>query len=383
MFLLFIASSTSRGMSNSAASMPHSRSVAGIPIDFSSARMCSTARSAACSSDSPETFSPSASATSRSSRGQAGARNARPEGMKIPFATPCGTPCHAVTGVEAACTIAFAFMLNAIPAIVLASISCSSAAGSRVSTALRRLPPIIRIAAMFSAASSGSLPRFTYDSTAWASASAPVAAITCDGAASTRSGSTRAASAPSFRSAKTSLKWTSGSVITATKVTSEPVPHVVGMQTRGGSSFGTLSRPRKRLIGAPLVSSTPVPFAQSIELPPPRPTRTSQPLSRYSAAACDGLGRVSERVQPEDELLVAADDLVRDLRRPRWIVVGDRLEEPAVRLHARPQVAEAPDRGLGAQLHVLSEQCADVDHRLQQIAVARGLGEHEVELDVR
>ena len=41
-----------------------------------------------------------------------------------------------------------AFMLNAIPAIVLASISCSSAAGSCISTAVRRFPPMIRIAAI-------------------------------------------------------------------------------------------------------------------------------------------------------------------------------------------------------------------------------------------
>ena len=41
--------------------------------------------------------------------------------MKIALATPCGTPWCAVTGVEAAWTIAFAFMLNAMPVIVLAS----------------------------------------------------------------------------------------------------------------------------------------------------------------------------------------------------------------------------------------------------------------------
>ena len=52
--------------------------------------------------------------------------------MKMPLATPCGTPWCAVTGVEAACTIALAFMLNAMPAMVLASDSCSMARGSRV-----------------------------------------------------------------------------------------------------------------------------------------------------------------------------------------------------------------------------------------------------------
>ena len=47
--------------------------------------------------------------------------------MKIALATPCGTPWWAVTGVEAACTIALAFMLKAIPVIVLASDSWPTA----------------------------------------------------------------------------------------------------------------------------------------------------------------------------------------------------------------------------------------------------------------
>jgi hypothetical protein len=51
--------------------------------------------------------------------------------MKMAFATPCGTPWCAVTGVEAACTIAFAFMLKAIPVMVLASATCATASGSR------------------------------------------------------------------------------------------------------------------------------------------------------------------------------------------------------------------------------------------------------------
>ena len=50
--------------------------------------------------------------------------------MKIALATPCGTPWCAVTGVEAACTIAFAFMLNAMPVIVLASDSWPTRVGS-------------------------------------------------------------------------------------------------------------------------------------------------------------------------------------------------------------------------------------------------------------
>ena len=119
--------------------------------------------------------------------------------MKIPFATPWGTLWRAVTGVDAAWTIAFAFMLKAIPAIVLARASWSIAAGSRSATAARRLRPIILIAAMVSESSSGSLPVFTYDSTECANASAAVAAITAAGADSTSSGSTSATEGASLR----------------------------------------------------------------------------------------------------------------------------------------------------------------------------------------
>src|SRR5205814_940121 len=80
---------------------------------------------------------------------------------------------------------------------VLARASCSIAAGSRSATAARRFRPIIRIAAMLIESSSGSLPLLTYDSTACASASAAVAAITEGGAVSTRAGSTRATSGAS------------------------------------------------------------------------------------------------------------------------------------------------------------------------------------------
>ncbi len=78
--------------------------------------------------------------------------------MKIALATPCGTPWRAVTGVEAACTIALAFMLNAMPVMVLASDSCPTASGSRSYTAARRFAPIMRMARMLIESSSGSEP---------------------------------------------------------------------------------------------------------------------------------------------------------------------------------------------------------------------------------
>ena len=53
-----------------------------------------------------------------------------------------------------------------------------------------------------------------------------------------------------------------------------------------------------------------------------------------------------------------------------------------MRADTDPQVAEAPDRSLRAELHVLAEKRADVEHRLQQVAVARCLGDREMEIDV-
>ena len=97
---------------------------------------------------------------------------------------------------------------------------------------------------MLIASSNGSEPTFTYDSVACASASAPVAAITADGAESTSSGSTIATRAARLRAAQTTLKCSAGSVMTTTNVTSAPVPQVVGMQSTGGPGRGTRSLPR-------------------------------------------------------------------------------------------------------------------------------------------
>ena len=167
-----------------------------------------------------------------------------PGGRKIALATPCGTPWCAVTGVDAACTTAFAFMLNAMPVMQLASETWAIASGSRSCTARRRFCPIMRIARMLIESSSGSLPRLRYDSVACASASAPVAAMIALGAVSTSSGSTIATVAARLREAHTTLKCSAGSVITTTNVTSAPVPQVVGMQITGGPWRGTRSRPR-------------------------------------------------------------------------------------------------------------------------------------------
>ena len=68
----------------------------------------------------------------------------------------------------------------------------------------------------------------TKDSTAWVSASMPVAAVMCGGRPVIRLGSSAAILGTMRGSTITSLLWRSGSEMTAATVTSLPVPAVVG-----------------------------------------------------------------------------------------------------------------------------------------------------------
>ena len=78
----------------------------------------------------------------------------------------------------------------------------------------------------------------------------------------------------------------SGFVITAVTVTSLPVPAVVGIATRGGSFFQTLSKPficSRVFFGYAI--HAPVAFAQSIEEPPPKAIIPWQLFSIYNCFA--------------------------------------------------------------------------------------------------
>ena len=70
--------------------------------------------------------------------------------------------------------------------------------------------------------------RLTYASTAWVSASMPVAAVIGPGMPFMSSASSAAASGTSFGSTTTAFTCFTGSVTTAATVTSDPVPAVVG-----------------------------------------------------------------------------------------------------------------------------------------------------------
>ena len=76
------------------------------------------------------------------------------------------------------------------------------------------------------------------------------------------------------------------------------------------------------------------------------PLRGSPGRSRSRGLRLVGAG---QRVQAEHELLVALHDLRRDGPRRVGVAGLDRLDQAAVRLDARVEVAEAPDRRLGAR----------------------------------
>ena len=76
-----------------------------------------------------------------------------------------------------------------------------------------------------------------------------------------------------------------GSVTTAPRVTSLPVPTVVGMAINGRGGFLNVSIPSYRATVPSLVDSIATALAASIELPPPTATMPSQPTSLTNRAA--------------------------------------------------------------------------------------------------
>src|SRR5437867_6125555 len=115
----------------------------------------------------------------------------------------------------------------------------------------------------------------------------PVAAVIAGGRPSINSGSTSATWAPISGVPPTlNLIFRSGSVITAQSVASLPVPAVVGTATSGGMRLVIGVPPYSySTIEPPWTTSPPTDFAVSIELPPPRAMRPSQPASTYAARA--------------------------------------------------------------------------------------------------
>ncbi len=124
-------------------------------------------------------------------------------------------------------------------------------------------------------------------STSWTSASSPELAVTAGGSVYVRLGSTRATRASIDGLRRLTLTRCRGEARTAFRVTSLPVPAVVGIAIHGteGRSSGRPAPMTSRWSNSspPLPSMAAIALAPSIALPPPNPTTTSDPAASASA----------------------------------------------------------------------------------------------------
>ena len=129
-----------------------------------------------------------------------------------------------------------------------------------------------------------------YASRAWSSASTPTDAVTPGGQVRVSSGSTIATDGRRYWCETPVFVPNRGKSTTATVVTSDPVPEVVGTATRGSTGPGTcLPRPigalTKSSSSPSCVAKSAQSFAVSRAEPPPIPTKPSKPSRAASAAS--------------------------------------------------------------------------------------------------
>src|SRR5690606_21780583 len=237
---------------------PISARVEGMPTDASSAAVRSIASSARASGGAPGS-APSATATAASSGTRTGRLYSITYGSSAPTPTPCGVWVSAPTGYWSACAAAVPALPSAKPPAVAPSIIASRASrSSGTSTARRRWCAMRRIPRSAYMSVSSFLPTKTRsvpssavagrrtavnDSIACDNASAPALAVSAGGQPSVSSGSHTAVCGTRCGLEMPTLLTRSGSVSTATGVTSEPVPAVVGSATTGSTGPGTRSSP--------------------------------------------------------------------------------------------------------------------------------------------
>src|SRR5579862_8846490 len=177
-------------------------------------------------------------------------------GNRTAFPRPCGVCVASPTGYCSAWTAAVPAEENAIPARRLANAISSLASRSfGWATAAVRNFAIAGIALRARTSDIGFLPtkiawgeqsfrtRAQKDSIACASASMPEWAVTLAGQETVSAGSTMAHFGISARDAMPTFIARSGSATTATGLTSDPVPAVVGTATTGVIGPGTLFSP--------------------------------------------------------------------------------------------------------------------------------------------
>src|SRR5580704_1966884 len=177
-------------------------------------------------------------------------------GNRTAFPNPCGVCVASPTGYCNACTAAVPADENAIPARRLArAISCLASRSFGRATAVGRNFAIAEIAFVARTSDIGFFPTkmacgeqsvrtlAQNDSIACASASMPECAVTLAGQETVKDGSTIAHFGISAREAMPTFMARSGSATTATGLTSDPVPAVVGTATTGAIAPGILFSP--------------------------------------------------------------------------------------------------------------------------------------------
>ena len=121
----------------------------------------------------------------------------------------------------------------------------------------------------------------------------PVVEVMCGGSPAVKAGSRTAYFGLKHGSAIAFFSCVSGSVTTAAKVISEPVPAVVGTAKNGGSFFPTLRYPLIFLTDClGLTTLAPAAFAQSIGEPPPKAIMPWQLFFKYISLHSSMLGMV-------------------------------------------------------------------------------------------
>lgn len=201
------------------------------------------------------------------------------------MATPWGMWKNAPTVSARACTAPTSALMKAAPAMVLASIMDPWACRSEGSCQQRgRFAAISSMARSASASEMGLAGREVKLSMAWVKASTPQEAIRPRGSVVRSSGSQMATSGERLSaSMMVILRCSSVLVMTETKVTSLPVPAVVGTHTSGSIRLG-MGRSSSWRTGRSLVTMAAIALDWSITLPPPRATISSTPFSAQKRA---------------------------------------------------------------------------------------------------
>ena len=103
----------------------------------------------------------------------------------------------------------------------------------------------------------------------------------------------------SFGSAKKRLVWDAVSETTAARVTSEPVPAVVGIAKKGAGGRFTFIMPSSFSAGPGFVASAAITLAASIEDPPPTASTPSHASRRSCAKPASTWAKVGSGSTPE------------------------------------------------------------------------------------